>query len=137
MSGKAAQMDWDAAADRKLFLAIIHVHAVKVDYEKVAECMATEEASPTVWSIRKRFTKLKALATEECGGRGDSSGTAEKATRKRAKAATTSNPRKHTTKGTHKTSEEEDDDDDETAGFGFGTEGVIERDVKEEDNSDS
>ena len=54
--------------DVKLFLSILDVHDVKINYEAVAQRMATEDAKPTAKAINHRMAKLKAAAKKLEGG---------------------------------------------------------------------
>ncbi|KAK4961307.1 hypothetical protein LTR10_001797 [Elasticomyces elasticus] len=90
MGGKK-EIKWDANNDRKLFLAIMKVSNIKPDYEAVAKVMATEDCAPTGTMIANRLSKLRTMAKTVAGDEG----TAEKATPRKRKKASSDNVQDH------------------------------------------
>ncbi|GAB1742768.1 hypothetical protein NU219Hw_g8479t1 [Hortaea werneckii] len=60
-SGGKGEMKWDAEADRKLFLGVLKVHDIKINYQALAQFMATDTAKPTALGIQNRMSKLKSM----------------------------------------------------------------------------
>ena len=55
-----------ATADRKLFLGVLKMHNIAVDFDALAEHMTTDEQKCTASAIKNRFNKLKAMVKEGC-----------------------------------------------------------------------
>ena len=53
-----------ATADRKLFLGVLKMHNISVDFDALAEYMTTDEQKCTASAIKNRFNKLKAMVKE-------------------------------------------------------------------------
>ena len=53
--------------DRKLFLAILKIHDITVDYEKVAQELTTPDQPCTKIAVSKRLTKIKTQIKQDGG----------------------------------------------------------------------
>ncbi|GAB7347886.1 hypothetical protein MBLNU459_g5412t1 [Dothideomycetes sp. NU459] len=56
-------MNWDGEADRKLLLAILKTHAIKVDSDAIAADLSTESSKCTPRAVEERLKKLKKMAS--------------------------------------------------------------------------
>ncbi|KAI7501676.1 hypothetical protein KC367_g2683 [Hortaea werneckii] len=60
-SGGKGEMKWDAEADRKLFLGVLKIHDIKINYQALAQFMTTDSVKPTALGIQNRMSKLKSV----------------------------------------------------------------------------
>ncbi|KAI7513115.1 hypothetical protein KC347_g1771 [Hortaea werneckii] len=65
-SGGKGEMKWDAEADRKLFLGVLKVHDIKINYQALAQFMTTDSVKPTALGIQNRMSKLKSMVKSSC-----------------------------------------------------------------------
>ncbi|KAK4540008.1 hypothetical protein LTR36_009906 [Oleoguttula mirabilis] len=124
MSAKG--MSWDAAADRKLLLGILKMQNISIDYDAMAEYMATDEQKCTPSAIMNRVKKLRAMAKDGSTGSDDGTPKSKGTPLKRKAGGDLETPAKKAkttkggkgSKGKTANAEDEDEDDGETGEMG-------------------
>lgn len=65
-SSKTARLLNLAEADRKLFLGVLKIHDIKINYQALAQFMTTDSVKPTALGIQNRMSKLKSMVKSSC-----------------------------------------------------------------------
>ncbi|RMX84653.1 hypothetical protein D0869_04411 [Hortaea werneckii] len=83
-SGGKGEMKWDAEVDRKLFLGVLKVHDIKINYQALAQFMTTDSVKPTALGIQNRMSKLKSMV-KSSSPTADATPSVKSSSRKRGK----------------------------------------------------